>query len=128
MPGKDGYELVGEYEGEVPDGRVEEQKYLGFVLSDKGNNMVNINHIKKKAKGIIRRIFNRLNSLNLQRYYFECALVFMNTMLRSSIIFACETYYNLKESEIGQLERIEAEFLRELLKTGKGCHITQLYL
>ena len=36
MPGKDGYELVGEYEGEVPDGRVEEQKYLGFVLSDKG--------------------------------------------------------------------------------------------
>ena len=81
VPGKEGDELVEEYEGEVPIERVEEQKYLGFVLSDKGNNMVNINHMKKKAKGIIRRIFNRLNSLNLQRYYFECALVFMNTML-----------------------------------------------
>ena len=90
--------------------------------------MVNINHIKKKAKGTIRRIFNRLNSLNLQKYYFECAIVFMNTMLRCSILFACETYYNLKESELRQLERIEERFLRELLKTSTGCPITQLYL
>ena len=52
----------------------------------------------------------------------------MNTMLRSSLLFACKTYYNLKESEIRQLERFEEEFLRELLKTGKGCPITQLYL
>ena len=93
-----------------------------------GNNMVNINHIKKKAKGTIRRIFNRLNSLNLQKYYFECAIVFMNTMLRGSILFACETYYNLKQSELRQLERIEDGFLRELFKTSTGCPIIQLYL
>ena len=48
-------------------------------------------------------------------------------MLRSSILYASETYYDLKESEIRQLERIEESFLRELLKTGKGCPITQLY-
>ena len=52
----------------------------------------------------------------------------MLAMLRSSILYACENYYNLKEQEIRQLERIEEEFLRELLKTGKGCPINQLYL
>ena len=52
----------------------------------------------------------------------------MNAMLRSSILYACETYYDLKESEVRQLERIEEQFLRQLLETGKGCPITQLYL
>ena len=69
-----------------------------------------------------------MNSLTLKHYYFECALVMMNAMLRSSILYACETYYDLKEQEIRNLERIEEEFLRELLKTSKGCPITQIYL
>ena len=49
-------------------------------------------------------------------------------MLRSSILYACETYYNLKESEVRQLERIEESYLRQMFKTSKGCPITQLYL
>jgi hypothetical protein len=89
--------------------------------------MVNINHMKKKSRGIIRKIFSKLESLHLKQYYFECAIVFMNTMLRSSILYACETYYNLKECEIRQLERIEEEFMRKLLKTSKGCPIVQMY-
>ena len=77
------------YEGPVTIDRTDQQKYLGFVLSSKGDNMVNINQMKNKSKGIIRRIFSKLNSLNLQKYYFECAMIFMNTMLRSSILYAC---------------------------------------
>ena len=91
---------------------VSEQKYLGFVLSNKGDNMVNINHMKTKSKGIIWRIFNKLNSLNLGCYYFECALFFMKCMLRSSILFACDSYYELKETETRQLERIEEGFCK----------------
>ena len=128
IPGIGGDELVENYEGQVPIEKTEEQKYLGFVLSSKGNNMVNINHMKMKSKGIIRTMFSKLNSLNLQKYYFECGIVFLNSMLRSSILYACETYYDLKEAEVRQLERIEEGFLRELLKTSKGCPITQLYL
>jgi hypothetical protein len=76
----------------------------------------------------IREIFTKLNSLNLQNYYFECGLIFMNIMLRSSILYACETYYNLKETEIRQIERIEESFMRQLLKTKRGCPIKQMYL
>ena len=63
------------FEGQVQIEQTDQQKYLGFVLSRTGDNMVNINHIRKKSKGIRRRIFNRLNSLTLKHYYFECVLV-----------------------------------------------------
>jgi hypothetical protein len=47
-------------------------------------------------------------------------------MLRSSILYACETYYNLKETEIRQIEMIEESYMRRLLKTTKGCPINQI--
>ena len=84
--------------------------------------------MKQKSVGTIRKIFTRLEGLSLKKYYFESAIIFLNIMLRSSILYACETYYNLKETELRQLERIEEDFLRKMFKTAKGCPITQLYL
>ena len=42
--------------------------------------MINIQSIKNKSIGVTRKILNKLNSLNLQNYYFECSLIFMNVM------------------------------------------------
>ena len=120
-------DLVETYAGQVEIGKCQEQKYLGFILSSSGDNMVNILSIRNKSIGTIRKIFTKLNSLNLQKYYFECGMILMNVMLRSSILYACETYYDLKEKEVRQLERIEESFMRQLLKTTKGCPINQLY-
>ena len=58
----------------------------------------------------------------------ECALILMNVILRGSILYACEMYYDLKENELRQIERIEEGYLRQIFKTTKGCPITQLYL
>ena len=105
-----------------------EQKYLGYVLSNKGDNMVNIKAIKCKSIGTIRQIFSKLEVLNFGKYYFEVGLILKNAILRTSILHASETYYYLKESEIRQIERIEESFMRKLLKTSKGCPIIQIYL
>ena len=104
------------------------QLYLGFVLSSSGDNMAHINMIKKKSIGVIKKIFNRLNSLNLQKYYFECSLIFLNVMLRPSILYGCDMMFNLKESEIRQIERIEENYMRKVLDTTRGCPIVQMYL
>ena len=120
--------LIETYNGQVKIEHADTHKYLGFVLSSKGDNLVNINAMKRKSIWIIRKIFLRLESLHLQKYYFECGLIFLNVFLRSSILYASETYYNLKESQIRQLERIEEGYLRKLFQTGKGCPIVQLYL
>jgi hypothetical protein len=89
--------------------KTSEQRYLGFVLSSTGDNMANIREIKKKSIGIVKSTLNKLNSLNLKRYYFECSIILLNAMVRSSILYASDMYYDLKETEVRHLERIEEE-------------------
>ena len=121
-------ELVESYTGQTEIENVTEQKYLGFVLSSTGDNMANIREIKKKSIGIVRTTITKLNSLNLKQYYFECSIIMLNMMIRSSILYASDMYYHLKETELRQLERIEESYLRQVLNTTKGCPINQLYL
>ena len=116
------------YGGKVEIEKAEEYTYLGFVISCKGDNMANIRQVENKSIGVIKTIINKLNSLNLRQYYFECALLFMNVMLRGSILYVADMYYSLKETELRKIERIEEICLRKILKTTKGCPITQMYL
>ena len=90
--------------------------------------MANIRQLENKSTGVVRKIFNKLGCMNLQQYYFEGAVILMNTMLRGSILYACEMYHNLKESEIRRIERIEEVFMRKILQTSRGCPIIQMYL
>ena len=128
MTDEEEIKLVENHIGLVEIGQTDEQTYLGFVISNKGNNMANIKQVKGKSIGIIRKIIHRLESSNSKMYYFESAIILLNTMLRPSILYACEAYYDLKETEIRQLERIEKSFMRKILKTGAKCPISQLYL
>ena len=121
-------DLKENYAGLVEVEKADEQKYLGFVISCKGDNLANISQIKKKSIGIVSKVINKLNSLNLERYYFEYSIIFMNVILRGSILYACEMYYNLRENELRKIEQIEEGFLRKVLNTTKGCPTTQLYL
>ena len=121
-------DLVETYAGQVKMGKIVEQKCLGFILSSTGDNMANIQMLKKKSIGTIRKIFTKLDGLKLKNYYFEVGMIFMNVMLRSSILYASETYYNLKETELRQIERIEEGYKRQLLQTARGCPISQIYL
>ena len=47
-----------------------EYKYLGFMISHKGDNMANIKKMKQKSIGITRKILSKLRSPNLRQYYF----------------------------------------------------------
>ena len=61
-------DLVETFNGQVAMDNTTSQKYLGFVLSSTGDNLVNIRQMKSKSVGIIRQIFNRLDSLHLQLF------------------------------------------------------------
>ena len=124
----DDYKVTDLFEGQVEMERVEKYKYLGFVISSKGNNMENITAVRNKSIGVISKIFDKLKSLNLKQYYFECSAIFFNVILRGSILYACETYYGLTESQLRTIERIEENYLRKVFGTSKGCPIVQLYL
>jgi len=114
--------------GQTEMTQTNEYKYLGFVISSKGDNMAHIRTIKNKSIGLIRKICSKLESLNLRNYFFECSLILMNVILRGTILYAADMFYNLKENELRNIERIEENFMRKILKTTKGCPITSLYL
>ena len=96
-------DLIETFDGQVVIEKATEQKYLGFVLSSYGDNMVNIRHMKNTSIGIIRQIVNRLESLHLKKYHFEWAIIFMNCMLRPSKLYAAEIYYNMKGKEVREI-------------------------
>ena len=52
----------------------------------------------------------------------------MNFILRGSTLYACETYYNLKENEIREIEKIDEDFLRQVFDIQRSCPIPLLYL
>ena len=85
------------YEGLVPIKNADTHIYLGHVISNSGDNSANIKERTRKALVNRRKIFSRLESIYLGEYYFECAIVLMLCMLRSSLLYSAETYYNLKE-------------------------------
>ena len=119
--------LVETFEGKVLVERVDQKKYLGQIISNKNNNMANICDIKIKSDIISKKIFNMLDTLRLGRYYFECGIIFLKSLLRSSIVYSAETYYNLTEAELRELEKIEENYLIQLYSTEKGCPRSQLY-
>ena len=122
------YSLIEYYDKEVNIQKVNEWKYLGFQISNSGNNLANIRALKNKSIGVVRKIFQKLKSFKLNKYYFECVILFKNSILRPTLLYACETYYDLVESEVRQLERIEESYLRLAFNTSRSCPISQLYL
>ena len=52
----------------------------------------------------------------------------MNVILRGSILYASECYYNLTENELRKIEKIEEQYMRKILQTRKTCPIAQMYL
>ena len=124
----DDYDMIEYYGGQIEMKQTEEYKYLGVIISCKGDNMANIRNIKSKSIGVTNKIHSKLKSLNLKEYYFECSMILMNVMLRGTILYSAELFYNLKENELRQIERIEEGYMRKILKTTKGCPITSLYL
>ena len=116
------------FEGPAPIEEVNEWIYLGFKISNYNNNLSNIRYVKAKSISNIKKILIKLESLNLYSYHFECGILFLKVMLRPSILYASETYFNLTETELRLIERIEESFMRQLLGAPRFYPITQIYL
>ena len=97
-------QLIETYEGKVNMSEVCEQKYLGFVISSDGSNLNNIEAKQKRAIGIIKTIEYLIKGLG--KFTIECGIIYLNSLLRSSILFAAETMYDVKEKEFRLIERI----------------------
>ena len=98
---------------------------MGFVLFENGSNLNNIISKQNRAIGIKNDIEYLIKGLG--KYTLEGGMIYLSSLLRSSILFAAETMYDIKEIEYRLIERIEEDLLRRFFETGPGCPIFQLY-
>lgn len=64
------YDLIEQYEGRIKIDKTENQKYLGFLLSYKGDNMKNITNLKNKSIGITRKPFYKIRKSEAKKILF----------------------------------------------------------
>ena len=100
--------------------------HLGHMLSQKGDNMPNIINMRNKSIGTQKKILKLIEPMG--PYRFEGAIIYIQSLLRNSILYAAETMCNVKESEFRALENIEESVLRKVFKTKSSCPWHLLYL
>ena len=122
---KDG-QINEQFNGKVPLKLEKSLMYLGFVVSQTGGNMDNILHKRNKALGTQKQIAQMVQYLG--PYTFEGGIIYTESLIRSSILYAAETMYNVTEKEYRTLESIEESVLLKLFDTLRSCPRHILYL
>ena len=116
------------YLGEENMVEVEEEKYLGDVISRDGKNIKNFKARVNKGTGIVNKIMNMLDGIPFGQFYFEVALILRNSLLVSSMLCNSEAWYNITNSELNFLETVDLMLLRKILNVPKTTPKEMLYL
>lgn len=116
------------YTGEEDMDDVEEDKYLGDIISNDGRNIKNIKSRVNKGKGIVTRIMTLLEGIPFGRFYFQVAVILRNSLLVSSMLTNSEAWYNLTKAELDFLETVDLMLMRRILKAPKSTPKEMLYL
>ena len=107
---------------------VTKYKYLWDIISTDGSNMKNVLSRKEKSIGINKQINKMLNDWCFGPFHFEVALIFRESMLLSSILTNCESWYKVKQEEINILERCDENLVRMIFETPSTTPKCMLYL
>ena len=109
--------LVDEYSGKSTIDSVNEQEYLGTVVTSNGNNTKTIANITSRGQGIINDIMNILNSIPIGKYYFETALILRSSLLLSVLTHDVEVLHNLTKNDVKKLESLDNQLISKIMET-----------
>jgi hypothetical protein len=100
--------------GTVMEG-VEEDMYLGDLISSDGKNRKNVEKRISKGIGIITQILNLLDIVSFGQHYIEIALLLRESMFINGILFNAEIWYGLTKTELSEFENLDRLLLRRIL-------------
>ena len=102
---------------------------MGDQISNDGSNKLNIRARTNKAVGIISDIMIFLDEMCIGgKFYFKSAIFMREAHLVNGILFNSETWYNISETEMRELEEMDESLLRKILKAHTKTPIEALYL
>ena len=112
----------------TPMVEVDQDTYLGDIVSGDGKNSKNVKQRVGKGVGIIADILNILEKVTLGEYYFSTALLLREALFINGILTNAEVWYGLTKKEIQELEDLDCQLLRKILKTKFSVPAESLYL
>ena len=83
------------FDGKKSMEEVTKIKYLGVLISQNGSNMPDILNKRNRALGTQKLIMNLVKGLG--SYTFECGLIYLRSLLRSSILYSTEVMSHITE-------------------------------
>ena len=102
--------------------------YLGDIISSDGKNSLNIQERKRRGLVALNQISDMLNDLCLGKYYFEAANLLRNSLLLSTMVSKPESWNNLTNKEISDLESVDEILLRKVFSAHSKTPKETLYL
>jgi hypothetical protein len=78
--------------------------------------------------GTLNQIVSILDDICFGKYFFKVAMVFRNSLLLSSLLTNAESWYNLSDNDITELEKIDESLLRRVFECPISTPKEMLYL
>ena len=113
--------LVETFGGKKPIENKDVLTYLGMEISKDGRNMKTTVQRRNKQNGKEKIISNILKPLG--QYTFECGMILLNSLIRSSVLYGTEAMFNITENEIREIERIEEKQMKNIFKAKTGIQV-----
>ena len=107
---------------------VKHSKYLGVTIQEDSKNCITIKNKTNKAIGSIKTIVDKLNAMDLGKYYLEAAVLMRNSVLLGSLLYGTEVLNNLSAKDVKKLAKVDEDFWRNVLKTDHTVPKALIYL
>ena len=91
------------------------EKYLNDIISDDGKNDTNIKSRINKGTGLVNEISALLVEIMAGKEHFELSTFLRNSCLVSSLLFNCESWYDIKKKQIKCREKLDERLMLKFL-------------
>jgi hypothetical protein len=116
------------FDGDFPMEEVQDEKYLGDILTNDGTNTKNVESRKSKGVGAVSQLMSMLEEISFGPFYFQVAMVLRSTLLINSSLTNSEAWYGLTKSYIDSPEWNDLNLLRRIFEVPDFCPKEMLYL
>ena len=108
--------------------KVDNEKYLGDIVTNDGKNHKNMLARRNRGIGVVTQIMTKLEDICFGKYFFQVAVIWRNTYLISSLLTNAEAWFNVIQTDVTLLESVDESLLRRILEAPISTPIEMLYL
>ena len=95
---------------------VDTSKYLGDIFAANGTNNPLIIDRVNKGKTIIITALSICNDVTLGNHYIRSALILYQCVFLASVLFNCQSWSNLTQTQIKNLRTVQLKFLKRIMQ------------